>query len=84
MSSVRPEVLTFMRAAQALMSLEAQDGPLPLSDDDTEKIEDCMAKLERMLQDATVSMSDGDFLKSLGDGQPHSDGHLDGDGHSGR
>ena len=74
MSLMRPEVLAFIRAAQGLFSIEAQATSLPLSDHETEKIVDCMAKLEQMLLD-------GDLTRVDGDGHPHGDGHPDGDGH---
>ena len=58
MSTLRPEVLAFMRAAQGLFSTEAQETSLPLSDDETEKIVDCMAKLEQVLLDGDLTRVD--------------------------
>ena len=60
MSIIRPEVLAFVRAAQAL------------SDDETDKILNCMTNLEKVLQH-------GNRPRLEGDGHPRSDGHLDGD-----
>ena len=49
-----------MRAAQGLFSTEAQETSLPLSDDETEKIVDCMAKLEQRKPDGDLTRVDGD------------------------
>ena len=63
MSIIRPEVLAFVRAAQALISLEPQETPLPLSDDETDKIVNCVTNLEKVLQH-------GDRPRLEGDGHP--------------
>ena len=75
MANIRPEVFAFVLAAQALMSLDAQANPFPLSDYEIEEIVNYMVRLEQRLLDANVSSSDGDVLRSNGEG------HRDGDGH---
>jgi len=60
MSIIRPEVLAFIRAAQGLFSIEAQETSLPLSDDETEKIVECTTKLEKVPQDGDCTRVDGD------------------------
>ena len=67
MSIIRPEVLAFLRAAQALVSADEQGGSLPLSDEETDKIVNCMTKLEKLLKDGEGHLD--------GDGHPGSDGH---------
>ena len=52
MSSIRPEVQAFVRAAQRLLALDDQGEPLSLSDDENEKLIECTTKLERNLKDA--------------------------------
>lgn len=61
MSSIRPEVLALVRAAQTLISAEEAARPLPLSDDETDKIIECVTRLNKLLQD--------------GEGYPDGDGH---------
>ncbi len=84
MSSIRPEVLAFVRAAQRLLALEDQAASPPLSDDETEKLVECTTKLEQNLKDREQNMKDADdLLKVIAQvrGLPHS---WDGNGHPGR
>jgi len=76
MANIRPEVLAFVQAARALMSLDAQGNNLPLSEGEAEEIVEYMAKLEQMLLDANLSRSIDDLLTSNGHGHPQSDGSL--------
>ena len=46
MANIRPEVLAFVRAVQELASTEAE-----LSEEETDKIVKCLAKLDSYLQD---------------------------------
>ena len=52
MSTIRPEVLTFTQAVEKLLSSDT--ARLPLSDDEMEKVADCLARVEEALQDAGI------------------------------
>ena len=69
MSTMRPEVLAFLRAAQALISSEDAERSLPLSDEETDRIVECVTKLNRILEDGEIS-PDGDLPDREGDGHP--------------
>lgn len=50
--TIRPEVLEFMKAAEELLSSDTDRRPL--SDDEMEQIADCLAKVEKALQDGEI------------------------------
>jgi hypothetical protein len=80
MSSIRPEVLAFVRAAQRLLAHEDQAA---LSDDVTEKLVEYTAKLEQYLKNLEQNVEDADDLLKViaqAGGLPHS---WDGNGHPG-
>lgn len=52
MSTIRPEVLAFAKAAQELLCSET-DG-LPLSDEEMEELVHCVAKVEQALQESDI------------------------------
>jgi hypothetical protein len=80
--TIRSEVLTFVLAAQDLLTREAKEPRAPLSDHENEKIVDCLVKLEEVLFQSDLSRADdGKVGHSEGDAQD-SDGYsADGDGH---
>jgi|RhiMethySRZTD1v2_1073278.scaffolds.fasta_scaffold3019175_1 hypothetical protein len=52
MSSIRPEVHAFVKATKDLLSSDTDR--LPLTDDEMEKVADCLAKVEQALQDGEI------------------------------
>jgi hypothetical protein len=52
MPSIRPEVLAFKKAAEKLHFSDTNK--LPLSDDEMEQVADCLAKVEKVLQDGQM------------------------------
>lgn len=52
MSSIRPEVHAFVKATMELLSSDTDR--LPLTDDEMERVADCLAKVEQALEDGEV------------------------------
>jgi hypothetical protein len=81
LATIRNEVLAFALAAQDLLTREAKKPDEPLSDHETDKIGDCLARLEQAILESNLSRSD-DGKVSTSEGDGHGDGHSpDGDGH---
>jgi hypothetical protein len=52
MTSIRPEVLAFLKATNELLCSDTDR--LPLSDHEMERVVDCLAKVEQALQEGEI------------------------------